>query len=142
MNHLRAPGAERLSSLSAAILFIFAIAGCDASRSSEAAPPEPGHLSIRFETAHAAEGAVRLRLEGPGIGTVTAAQQDALVFSRADGSSAEIVVLGTLKSGALLRFEVSDVDRFDEYSASVVEVAGPDNALRTDLTEYALQILR
>ena len=142
MKHLRALGAERLSSLSAAILFMFAIAGCDASRPAEATPPEPGQLMIQFETSNDTEGAIRVHLEGPGIGTVTAAQEGTFVLSRPKGSTSEIIVLGVLESGPLVRFEVSDVARFEEYSASVVEVAGPDNLLRPDLSPFTVHIVR
>ena len=83
-----------------------------------------------------------MRLDGPAIGAIVAVQDGTLAFSRMDGSRREIVVVGELKSGAIVRFDVPDINRVEKYSAAIVEVAGVDNSLRDDLDEYSIQVVR
>jgi len=125
-----------------AILCASALTACDASRPAELQPPQPGQLVLRLEASTKAEGAVRIRLEGPDIGQIAAAQEGAFALSRASGVQHDVVVLGTLISGPLLRFYVADTNRLGEYGASIVEVADVDNLLRNDLGEYSLEVLR
>jgi len=132
----------RKTSMRAAILCTLALGGCDAARPAEVIAPEPGQLTLRFRASNSTEGAVRVRLDGPAIGAIVAVQDGTLAFSRMDGSRREIVVVGEWKSGAIVRFDVPDINRVEKYSAAIVEVAGVDNSLRDDLDEYSIQVVR
>lgn len=134
--------ALRKTSVFAAILCVLALGACDASRPAEVVAPEPGQLTLRFQTSNNAEGAVRVRLDGPAIGAIAAVQDGTLAFSRVDGLRREIVVVGELKSGTIVRFDVPDVNRVEKYVAAIVEVAGIDNSLRDDLDGYSVEVLR
>lgn len=143
MNRETARSATRwAASVFATVLCALQLTGCDASRTAEVIPPQPGQLVLRFQTSNDAEGAVRLRLQGPDVGTISAVQPGTLALVRANGSHYEVVVVGTMKTGELLRIQVSDVNRLDEYAASIVEVAGTDNALRSNPEGYGIEIAR
>lgn len=107
------------------------------------APPEetPGTLTIHWFTPHNVEGAVRLTIEGPGIRAIAAAQGDAVVFTRSEGSRHNVAVLGRTDTGGLVRFDVPDTGRLDLYRVTLVEVADLEAGnLREDLDDYRITI--
>lgn len=108
-----------------------------------AAPPEPtpGMLAVAFQApAGAAAGAIVLTVAGPGeITNVTATTGAHQVFSRPTASGVKVGVFGTLGSGTVVRFHVPDTREVDEYSATLIEVAGTDNALKS-LSTYGVSV--
>jgi hypothetical protein len=93
--------------------------------------PEPGVLTVNLTTPNPDDRALVVEVTGPSISAVTAANAAYVVHSRAPGaSSVRVAVFGSLGSGALLRFQVPDVNQASAYSATVVEVADAANALR------------
>lgn len=117
--------------------------GCSDSETTAPPSPTPGMLTLQLITPNSADGAVRLVLDGPDIGLITAVQADAMVFTRSSGSQRSIAVLGTTVTGGLLRFEVPDVNQASRYQATLVEVAGVSGSeLRSDLGGYELDVVR
>ena len=132
--------------ISTAALCVIAVlnsACSDSTKSTEAREPEAGTLTVSWVTPHEAEGSVRLTLEGPAVGAISAADPGDLVFSRSSGAVHSIVVLGTLGSGGLIHFEVPDVHQAQHYRADIVEVAAADSdELRGDLSGYEISVRR
>ena len=102
-------------------------------------PPEPGTLVATLEGVHPGDVAMMVRVRGPGaVGAVTLAGTGYVLHVRAAGDSARAAVFGQLANGALFRISVPDVHRSAEYRATVVEVSDSTNALRDDVSRYAL----
>lgn len=105
-------------------------------------PPEPGVLTVTLTTPSAAGRALVVEVTGPAITGVAAANEAYVVHSRAPGATrVRAAVFGSLSSGALLRFQVPDVNAAAAYKAVVVEVADGANAL-LPATGYTATIAR
>lgn len=103
--------------------------------------PTPGVLTVSLEAPPGVTtGAVVLAIGGPGaITNVSGPAPGHHVYSRAATSGVKVGVFGTIAPGALVRFSVPDTREADAYTATLIEAAGTDNALKS-LTGYALRI--
>jgi hypothetical protein len=100
----------------------------------------PGTVQLRFQTPNSGDGAIKFTLNGPGITGVVAAG-DLMVYSRLGaGNTTTVAVFGDLADGLIVTFDVPDVAALDDYIATLLQVAGPDNTLRTSLTGYGVTI--
>jgi hypothetical protein len=105
--------------------------------------PVPGTLTVTLVTPRADDRAIVVRVTGPeGMTEVATANASYALHSRGTGTSFRAAAFGDLAGGALLRFQVPDVNRSAEYAATVVEVSDGANALRADLAGYRLSISR
>ena len=103
-------------------------------------PSGPGTVRIRFETPNSDDGAVKLLLSGPGISAI-GATGDLMLFSRLGaGGTTTIAAFGDIADGFIVSFDVPDRSDLDAYSATLLEVSGPDNALRGSLTGYKVTV--
>jgi hypothetical protein len=115
----------------------------DSAGTTDARPPVPGTLTLSWVTPNQVEGAVRLTLKGPDIGTITAAQSEDMVFTRSSGTIHSIIVMGMVESGGLVRFEVPDVHQAQLYEVDIIEVSAADtDELRTSLSGYGVGVQR
>ena len=104
-------------------------------------PDEPVTLVLSLTTPNSDDGAVMFSISGGGITKPTTENSSHVLFYRAAGAtSSNAVVAGDITAGALVRFEVPDVDVASSYSATVTEVAARDNTLRGSLAGYSLSI--
>ncbi|HEU4881864.1 MAG TPA: hypothetical protein VFT45_06460 [Longimicrobium sp.] len=116
-----------------ALFLALAAAACtggDGGPTTTSPQPEPGVLTVNLTTPNPDDRALVVEVTGPAISGVTAANAAYVLHSRAGASSVRVAVFGALGSGALLRFQVPDVNKASAYSATVVEVADAANALR------------
>ncbi|HUF50620.1 MAG TPA: hypothetical protein VMN60_07305 [Longimicrobiales bacterium] len=124
----------------AALLVIAAGAACG---DDNAGPPTPGTLLLSLTTPAADDGAVLVRLTGPGITGVQPASSSHQLFWRlASEEEARAIVIGGIQSGPLLTVHVPDVRRASEYAAELGEVAALSDSLRAAITGYSLQLTR
>jgi hypothetical protein len=108
-----------------------------------AEPPIPGSLLLSVTTPATDDGAIMVRVTGPGIMGVQPTSSGQEMFWRlAAEDEARAIVVGGVQTGPLLTIQVPDVNRFDEYTAEVGEVAAESDAIRTDLAGYSLSIAR
>ena len=129
---------RRLGAAGAAALFAGCADGPHAPRK-----PEPGVLTVRLASPNADDRAILVAISGPGAMTSVVSASDALVLhSRVAGGVVRAAAFGPLAEGALLRFAVEDVARSAEYTATVIEASGGDDALRADLSAYRLTVTR
>lgn len=85
-------------------------------------PGAPGWLSVELTTPNTDDGAVQLRISGPAIDSVKAASPYN-GFGQASGSSADLVLAGTIQTGTVAHFRVGDVNRAGQYSVTVTAAA-------------------
>jgi hypothetical protein len=103
-------------------------------------PSGPGTVHLRLQTPNIGDGAMKFTLTGPGITGVVAAG-DLLIFSRLGaGNTTTIAVFGDLTDGPIVSFDVPDRSDLGEYTATLQQVAGPDNALRSSLSGYKVTV--
>ena len=105
--------------------------------------PQAGSLTLRLTTPHVDDGAMTFQVSGPAIDNATAANASLRLFTRrVDGSTVVGAVVGTLADGAVITLHVPDVGAAARYSATVLEVADRQDALRAALTGYELSVTR
>jgi hypothetical protein len=123
-----------------ALVLLTAIgAGCD----DTAEPPVPGSLLLSLTTPATDDGAILVRVTGPGIMSVGPTSSGQELFWRlAAEDEARAIVLGSVQAGPLLTIQVPDVNRADEYTAEVGEVAAESDALRDALAGYTVTVAR
>ena len=104
--------------------------------------PEAGTLVVRLTTPHGDDGALSFQVSGP-IDSASAASGSLQLFTRRlDGSTVLGAVIGPLANGAVVTLHVPDVRVAAGYTATALEVADRDDALRASLAGYALTVTR
>ena len=124
------PPLRRFLLVAAALL----LAACESGPS-----PGPGPLTVTVLSPFGAEGAAVLTLRGPGIRGVAA--DGGWVFAEPSGGDSVSVVVVADPAGALT-FRVEMADTLQRPTAAVVQVAGPDDALREELDRYTVEVVR
>lgn len=100
-----------------------------------------GTLVLRLTTPHADDGAMTFEVNGPSIDSASAVNGSLRLFTRRVGGSTVVgAVVGTLANGAVITLHVPDVGAAARYSATVLEVADRQDALRISLAGYALAV--
>lgn len=128
---------RRISSATrlAAIVAIVSFAACGEDPPS----PGPGTLTATLVSPNGDEGAAVVALFGEGIESVSPIAPTQ-VFPRINDDGARIVLVN--QDGGLLEFRVALTDMTRKPDVVVVEVAGPDDELRSDVTAYDLELIR
>ena len=97
----------------------------------------PGTLTVQVVSPNGAEGAALVRLIGPGLGQV--APDAGRVFSDIHGDTLNVVVVN--EAGGDLRFGLAVADTTRPPQGVLVDVSGPDDAVRP-LAGYAVEVRR
>lgn len=107
--------------------------------------PTAGELSVELVTPNSGDGAILFKLEAPAsqdFGPVTAACSGCQAFIyRVSEAEVYCVVTGPLTPGPLARITVADVGMRGAFSATILQVAGLDRQLRSDV-DYQLRLSR
>ena len=117
------------------LLAIVALAACN----DEGPVSGPGALTATLLSPNGPEGAALVVLVGEGVGEVTPLGSTE-VFTRAEGSTTQIVLIN--QTGGELSFRVAVSDTLLAPQAVIQEVAGPDDELRPVLVGYAMEFRR
>lgn len=96
----------------------------------------PGTLAVVLDTPNTDDAAIQLTVTGDSIKNVTAPGAFTK-FENSSGNTVSLVVLGALTDGQLVSFDVPNTS--GSYVAAIVDVAGPDNALRNK-SDYSLTV--
>jgi hypothetical protein len=102
-------------------------------------PPGPGILTATLKSPNGAEGAALVVLMGSGIGEATPLGNNEL-YTNSSLDELRIVLIN--QAGGELKFRVEVADTTIKPTATVEEVAGPDNELRLALGGYQLEFRR
>lgn len=114
----------------AAILALGLAAGCGGSSGpTQPAGPQAGRLTVSLSGSGTAS-AMLVRVKGPSptAPQVTGGAQK--IYSAATGDSLEVVLVGSMSTGAAFTFHVPDVAQAASYTATVLQAAGSDNTLQ------------
>jgi len=122
------------------VLLALAVLGCTRDRPIEPPSQQAGSFSLTLATPNTDDAALFFELRGPGITAIHATNAAAHLFADSAGTTIRGAIVGPLSVGALATFDVPDTTRVGDYTALVLDVAGPDNTLRASLTGYALRI--
>jgi len=118
------------------------VLGCTRDRPIEPPSKHAGSFALTLATPNTDDAALFFELRGPGITAIHATNAAAQLFADSTGTTIRGAIVGPLPVGALVRFDVPDTTKLTDYTASVLDVAGPDNTLRESLTGYALRVAR
>ena len=128
-------------------LVLLAVTACGASAPTSSTDPEPetkavpGWLTVQLDTPNTDDGAIQLRVSGPAIDSIKAETRfDG--FGVTSGSSANLVITGSISDGTVARFRVPDVGRAAQYSVSVQAVAQRSTYELRSVTGYAASVVR
>lgn len=99
----------------------------------------PGTVTGTVTGPNGPEGAARITLIGPGIGSVSPVGA-VQVFVRSIPNETEIVLIHP--TGGELAFEVAVADTTAPPAIVIQEIAGPDDALRASLEAYSVDFSR
>lgn len=101
--------------------------------------PGPGTITATLRSPNGDEGAAVLLLAGEGVTRVEPVG-DTEVHASTSGDETRVVLINQL--GGTLAFEVSVANLRGSLVADLIQVAGPDDALRTDLSGYRVELAR
>ena len=101
--------------------------------------PGPGTLTATIVSPHQNEGAAVVRVTGPGL-TGEVSERSGRVWAEPRSGSMTVVVLA--EPASILSFGFAVEDTTADFTAEVLEVAGPTDALRGFLGEYEVEIAR
>lgn len=121
--------------LLSALMAIAAFAAC----SDEGPVSGPGTLTASLVGPNGVEGAALVVMSGEGIGDITAVG-DTEVFSEAEPGRSRLVLINQVGGDLIFRVAVADTTVLPTFV--VEQVAGPDDALRADLTAYSVEFER
>lgn len=107
--------------------------------------PTEGELTLELVTPSNTDGAILFRVdvaESKSVTGITAVCSGCQVLSYSP-SDAEFygVVTGSLGAGSVARLSVSDINTPDAYTISILEIAGRDRRIRSDVG-YGLSIVQ
>lgn len=112
-----------------------ALSGC----SDEAPVSGPGTMTATLTGPGGPEGAALVELLGPGLAGITALG-DVDLYAEVDAGGARVVLIHP--TGGDLAFRVAVPDTTEPPAWVVRQVAGPDDALRPDVSRYAVEFSR
>jgi hypothetical protein len=101
--------------------------------------PGPGTLTATLVGPNGDEGAAVVALFGDGIESISGIAPTQ-VFPRIDDEGARVVLVN--QTGGLLEFQFALADTLQRPDVVIVEVAGPDDELRSDASAYSLELSR
>lgn len=118
------------------LLLVLALASAISCGDEGTSPPPPTIFGARLASPADGDGAALLRLTGPVEQVTTATADTLLLHTRADTTW----VFVALRTPGELTFTVRTPELAGRPSATVLQVVGPDNALRDDLDAYTLEL--
>jgi hypothetical protein len=106
-------------------------------------PPGPvaGQLTVSISTTRDPGSAFLLTIRGDGMSGPTAPSASHRLYTYLSGDTLTAALIGEVSEGALLKFNVPDVNRASSYRVNLLQVAGADNAL-LPLGTFSIEISR
>jgi hypothetical protein len=101
--------------------------------------PGPGTLTATLVSPNGDEGAAIVALFGDGIQSISAVTPTE-AYPRLDDDGARVVLIN--QGGGLLEFQVALADTLQKPDVLIIEVAAPDDELRTDTNAYTVEFTR
>lgn len=104
--------------------------------------PDRAATATATLSSSATDGAILLRVTGPGFDDApVAVSQGQLLYSRqVSDSELAVAVFGPIANGALFNVRIPDGSKVRDYTVSVIQVADSSNELRDDPSNYKVAI--
>lgn len=120
-----------------AVALVLAAAAC----SDDTTGPQavPGTLAVTLTTPNTDDGAIMFTVTGGELSNATLVDPSFQLYTHEGASSLTAVIVGDIEAGAVLEFDVPDIDALESYSAEVDQVANRANDLQA-LTGYSLSV--
>jgi hypothetical protein len=103
--------------------------GGDGDEGTGPSAPRPGQLTVSISGNGNAGSAFLLSVRGDGMSSPTAPSASHRLYTNLSGDTLTAALIGEVSEGALLKFNVPDVNRASSYRVNLTQVAGADNAL-------------
>jgi hypothetical protein len=101
---------------------------------------QAGTLTLRLTTPHVDDGAMTFTVSGGPIDSAVAVNASLRLFTRRGGETLNGAVVGALVNGAVITVYVPDAGAAARYTATVLEVADRQDALRPSLAGYTITV--
>ena len=105
------------------------VAGCGGDGGNGGGDGTPGTLTVALVTAASAPGAIMFTVSGGKITAVTASGSYHKYETTLSQTSRRIMLTGNLIAGTLVTISVPDIDKVNQYSATVNQVAARATAV-------------
>ena len=99
---------------------------------------EAGTIEVSLSTPNADDGAVLIRISGPGITSVAAFDPSHVVFNKPALGEVQVILVGDNLNGAILKLQVADVNALTQFTGTVLQAAKVTDELQSPLTSYGL----
>jgi hypothetical protein len=127
----------------ATILGLLGLLGVLAACGDSTGTGSPGTLVVSLESPNTDDGAVAVSVTGTGLTSAAPVGSSVRVFWRlVSETEIQVIVFGNLTAGPLFSVNVGDVRHPDRYSGDVTQVAARSDALRDDISGYAIRLTR
>lgn len=127
-----------------AVVFLTACGGGDPTQSTTlpiAASATPGWLAIELDSPNSNDGAVQIAVTGPAL-TEATVEAPFNGLGTVSGTTAILVVTGTVQDGVVARVRVPDIAKSTQYSATVQAAAVKGSYALQSLTGYRATVIR
>ncbi len=129
-----------LRTLVIGLALVLVAPACSNDQAGPTKQPTPGTATVALVTPNADDGAVLLRLTGPGLSNPQP-NQAYLLYSRiVNSNELRVIVVSDLGATALITLHVDDRNRVSEYAGTVVDAASRSDQSRSSLAGYAVKI--
>jgi hypothetical protein len=121
------------------------VAGIIGLACSEGMPPSvplpPGVVVVSLQTQGTEDGAMLVRIRGPGVLAIEPASTEYRLYWRAfNQQDTRVIVMGALDAGPLFRVRLEGKEPLSAYSASTLQVSNRAGVLRPNLAPYGLSV--
>lgn len=99
--------------------------------------PEPGTLSVSLTTPNTGDAGILFTVFGT-VTDVSVSGSSYTLFSRLGSGEARVLVFGNLQTGPVVTIDVPDVGAVASYSATVLDVIGRSNDVRSSHAGYEI----
>ncbi|CAN5567201.1 hypothetical protein BH24GEM3_BH24GEM3_07320 [soil metagenome] len=132
---------QHFPALLLAVITMLGVVACDGNSGGPTAPTIVNEsASVSLNTPNGAEGAVLVRLVGPGYSNIQPANSGYRIFWRRQSEEeVRVLVVGSIAPGPLFTADVSRSSR-GTYTAALVEVAARDDAMRESVAGYSVEM--
>lgn len=117
------------------------VASCGGDGPSEPpAPPEPisGYLTVELASPEAGDRGILVELRGPEIDSLRSTAFE--LFHAGSSTRQRVLLAGSVGTGPIFEFWVPDVERIDDYTAILEQVAGGTAFEQRDTAGYTLTV--
>lgn len=100
---------------------------------------DPGYLSVSVASSQSNAGAVRIRLNGVGVDSLVSSHT---LFSAADAEGTQVILIGSVSNGTLLRFWVPDRAPTTPITVEILEAAEAGTYAQLVTNEFSVTVSR